>query len=154
MKRVSSWFSNRIPIRIRRQTEVLLQPAYLMDLFQVEFCTRYLTTPFHIEKTKQKVLPRTNNRLERIYNTILAAVSIWASISCIRFGFRVTGNSSAGSNYSLTQKLVDIGYLTLVMCNLIFKHEFRRKSYELALLLNCSYCLEKRAINRGKGLFY
>jgi hypothetical protein len=49
----------------------------------------------------------------------------------------------------MQQKLIDIGWLTLLACNVIFKLELYRKEREVILLLDTTSILEKQAIARG-----
>jgi hypothetical protein len=88
-----------------------------------------------------------------LYGFILAFVWIWSSVFCIRVGFRVFGqdpDSGDSSSYMMQQKLVDIGWLTILWCNFIFKFELYRKEYEIPLLINTTFFLEKKAIAAGK----
>jgi hypothetical protein len=132
--------------------EFILGHIYIVSLKQLHANTRFLTHTFYVNISKELCFVTNSKRRRRLYDFILAFVCIWSSVFCIRVGFRVFGqgsDSGASSSYTMQQKLVDIGWLTLLSCNVIFKFELYRKENEIPLLINTTSFLEKKAIAAG-----
>jgi hypothetical protein len=127
--------------------EFILGHIYLVSLKQLHANTRFLTHTFYVNISKELCLDTNSKGRRRLYDFILAFVCIWSSVFFIRVGFRVSGQNS--SSYTIQQKLVDIGWLTLLGCNVIFKFELYRKENEIPLLINTTSFLEKQAIAAG-----
>jgi hypothetical protein len=130
-------------------SEFILGHGYLCSLKLVHACTSFLTHTFYVNVSQERcIIPNTKVR-RRSYDFILAFVCIWSSTFCVRVGVRVFGVSGSSSSYTMQQKLIDIGWLTLLACNVIFKLELYRKEREVILLLDTTSILEKQAIARG-----
>jgi hypothetical protein len=121
---------------------------YLVTLRLTHACTRFLSASFYINLPREIVEVRTSKWQRQLYRLILPAVLIWSGLFCIRVGFHVFGIRS-NSSYTMTQKLLDTAWLTLLFCNITFKFELYRKEHEIANLFKSSVWLEKTAKARG-----
>jgi hypothetical protein len=133
---------------------ILFGQTYLANLRFIRTCTYVLLAPFHVYLQEEKVVVRRWQLKwqRKVYNIILAAILMWSGTFLTRVSLRVFGipsNNRVSSSYTMTQKLLDTGWLTVLTCTLIYKFEFFRKGDEFAALLNSSTFLEKAARARG-----
>jgi hypothetical protein len=133
--------------------EFLFGTDYLVNLKLFAACTRFLTHSFYVNASQESVVVSVSKIRKRSFNFVITFVLVWSSIFCIRVGFRVfgIGSDSGADSYKMSQKLIDIGWLTLLACNVVFKFEMYRKEDEICLLVNTASFLEQKAIARGKN---
>jgi len=132
--------------------DLLFTDSYLMSLNLIQACSTCYTMPLY--KDKDKVAQVQTNPRKAICDAFALLSIIYVMIFCIPCGYRLYQSldekSPYNKNYSASEKLMDSGWLTIMLICFFYKVEFNRLPKEIVTLLNSSYELEKRAIAKSE----
>jgi hypothetical protein len=132
--------------------ELLFGTPYLANLKLLHVLTRFLTHKILVSLSEERVVRPASQLRRRSYYLVFTFIGVWASIFCFRVGIRVFGiGSSSGIAWPMSQKIIDIGWLIVLVSCILFKLEIFRKENEVIDLMNNTTHLEKEAIDRGNS---
>jgi len=117
--------------------------AYLMDIKQLDICTKLHCLPFHVDDNNKVVL--TNSKISKLiegFNVLLSTVMISVFYTRMIYNVKTT-------ELKVTQMLLYAGWSTLITCNYIFKLNYFKRGHENVLLFNAMHELEKEQIYKG-----
>jgi hypothetical protein len=130
--------------------ELLFGTPYLANLKLLHVLTCFLTHKILVSLSEERVVRPASQLRRRSYHLVLAFIGVWASSFCFRVSIRVFGiGPSSGIDYAMSQRIIDIGWLIVLVSCILFKLEIFRKENEVIDLMNSTTILEKEATDKG-----
>jgi hypothetical protein len=128
----------------------LFGATYLSNLKLLHVFTTLYTNRIVINLSKELALIPVSRVRRRSSGLVLALLGVWSGIFCVRVGFLESG-IAAGSKITdtVSQKIIDIGWINLLVSCFLFKLEIHRKANEVSVLINSTTVIEKKSIQRG-----